>query len=106
MKVYVTKRYWKRNRENESPAVYRAEQRGGVGTDVHATIMMTPVLKKHRDLREGILKHETEEIKAWGRGSTRAHRIASSKEPVATRKLGGERAFWKEIERRGKKKRR
>jgi len=106
MRVYVRKRYYKRDRRDESPAIYEARQPKGVGTDVHATIRMSPVLKKHKDLRKGILKHEIEEIKAWGRGSTRPHRIANSKEPKVTKSLGGERGFWREIERREKKKRR
>ena len=79
MKLYVKKRYYKRDRRSESPAVYEARQPKGVGTDIHATIRMSPILKKHGDLRKGILRHETEEIKAWGRGSTRPHRIANSK---------------------------
>jgi hypothetical protein len=77
-------------------------QPGGVGTDVYATIRLSPVLRKHRDLRDGIVKHEVEEIKAWGRGSTRPHRIANNKEPSVTKRLGGERGFWEEIRRREK----
>jgi len=103
MKVHVKKRYYKRNLRHRSPATYEAEQPHGVGTDVHATIKMSPILRKHKDLRDGILKHEMEEITAWGRGSTRPHRTASSKEPLITRKLGGERGFWKEIDRREKR---
>ena len=102
MKVYAKKLYYKSNRRSEPPARYSARQPKGIGTDVHATIRLAPILKKHKDLRKGILKHEMEEIKAWGKGKTNSHRFASSKEPRVTRKLGGERAFWKEIDRRDK----
>ncbi len=102
MRLHVRKLYYKRDDKKESPARYSAKQPRGVGTDVYATIKMMPILRKYKDLRKGILKHEVEEIKAWGKGSTRAHRIANGKEPAVTKRLGGERGFWREITRREK----
>jgi len=102
MNLHVRKKYYKHDYKDRSPARYSVKQPKGVGTDVHGVIYMSPVLKKHKDLRKGILKHEIEEIKAWGKGKTNAHRIAQSKEPKITRNLGGERAFWKEIKKREK----
>lgn len=103
MKIFVTKRYYKRRRIGEEPIKYKAKQKR-VGADVHATIMMDPVLKKHPDLRKALVRHEVSEIRAWGKGSTSAHSSARSKEPKAIRNIGGVSGFWREINRREKTK--
>ena len=103
MDIRVRKRYYKRSKKGRSPASFIARQPRGVGTDVHATIRLDPVLKKHKDLRKGVLKHETDEIKAWGKGKTSTHRYANRNEPKVTRRLGGVKGFWREIERRNKR---
>lgn len=103
MKLHISKRYYKNSRKGREPAIYHAKQPKGVGTDIHAIVKLDPILKKHRDLRKGILKHESSEIEAWGKGRTACHRYASSKEPEVTRKLGGVKGFWKEIEKRNRR---
>ncbi|KKL86535.1 hypothetical protein LCGC14_1943760 [marine sediment metagenome] len=100
MKLYIKKKYYKRSRKGREPVSYHAKQPKGVGTDVHATLYLDPVLKKHRDLRKGLIRHEKEELKAWGRGKSGGHTIARRKEPKLTRDIGGVSGFWKEIERR------
>ena len=102
MKLYIRKRYRKRSKRGGKPASFHATQPKGVGTDVHAIIKLDPILKKHKDLRKGILRHERKEIEAWGRGRTDSHRYANNREPEVTRRLGGVRGFWKEIRKREK----
>ena len=101
MKVYVTKRYYKRSRPGEEPIKYSAKQKR-VGADVHAKVMMDPVLKEHDDLRRALLRHELSEIRSWGRGESNAHSKARKKEPKAIRNIGGVSGFWREIRRREK----
>ncbi len=103
MDIRIRKRYYERSDKSRSPASFTARQPKGVGTTVHATIRLDPVLKKHKDLRKGVLKHETDEIRAWGKGKTSTHRLANRKEPQVTRKLGGTKGFWGEIDRRNRR---
>lgn len=103
MKVYITKRYYKRRRTGEEPIKYKAKQKR-VGSDVHATVYMDPILKKHPDLRKALVRHETNEIRAWGKGSTSGHSKARKREPKAIRNIGGVSGFWREIKRREKRK--
>jgi len=103
MKVYVTKKYYKHSRVGEEPIKYKAKQKR-VGADVHATVFMDPVLKKHPDLRKALIKHEKTEIRAWGRGESGGHSKARRHEPKAIRNIGGVSGFWREIKRRENKK--
>jgi hypothetical protein len=100
MKVHIKKTYLKRNLRKHSPARFHARQPKGVGTDVFATVKLAPVLRKHKDLHKGIMKHEEHEIREWGKGRHDAHERARLKEPKATRKLASTKEFWQEIERR------
>jgi hypothetical protein len=100
MKVIVTKSYYKRSKRGRSPAKFHAVQSG---SEVHAKVKLDPVLKRHPDLLRGVLKHENEEIKAWGNGHHAPHLHARSKEPKVTRELGGISGFWREIDRRNKR---
>ncbi len=100
LKIYARKRYYKGSRRGKSPSTYRVTQPCGVGSSIHGTIYLAPVLKRHKDLRAGVLKHELGEIRAWGGGTTNAHTIGSSKEPKVTKRLGGVKGFWEEIDRR------
>ena len=104
MKIFITKRYEKRVNAGRQPEPIRfhVEQPKGVGTDVHATITMNPVLRKHPDLRKAMLGHEVHEIKEWGKGGHAAHAKSHRKEPKLTRGIGGVSGFWKEIKRREK----
>lgn len=97
MVLKATVSYYKRSNKQRPPATYRAKRKGG---KVVADIKLDPILKKHKDLRRGVLKHEKDEIRAWARGNTAPHRYASKREPRVTHRLGGERGFWREIERR------
>ena len=101
MKVHIVKTYYKVSRKGRPPAKFHAVQHG-LGNDVHAKVTLDPILKKHKDLERGIMKHEKEEIEHWGHGHIGAHHIARSKEPKLTRNIGGVSGFWKEIERRKK----
>lgn len=102
VRVKLTKRYYKRSRPGEEPIKYKAKQPGGVGSTVHATIHLDPVLKKHPDLRKAMISHEINEIKDWASGKTGSHKKARKKEPKLTRNIGGVSGFWKEIRRRGR----
>jgi hypothetical protein len=102
MKVHVTKRYYKTTNKKREPISFSANQPRGIGTDVHAVIKIDPILKKHKDLRKAMLKHEVYEITDWGKGCNLAHKHAKHKEPKLTREIGGTKGFWKEIKRRGK----
>lgn len=104
MKVYIKTKYYKQSKKGREPAKYHATQKGGVGHDVHATVMLDPVLKKHPDLKKAILKHEQNEIKSWGKGETASHSTSKKKEPALTRNIGGVSGFWSEIKRREKMK--
>lgn len=103
MKIYVTKKYYKRSVKGREPIKYNAKQPKGVGTDVHATVMLDPVLKKHGDLREALLRHERKEMLLWGKGESGCHRKALLSESDKIRRLGGVSGFWREVERRKKK---
>ncbi|KKM50614.1 hypothetical protein LCGC14_1556010 [marine sediment metagenome] len=100
VKLHIRKKYYKHSRKGRMPVSFQAKQPGGTGTDVHATLYMDPVLKKHKDLRKGLIRHEKEELRAWGSGKSGGHTIALRKEPKLTRDLGGTSGFWKEIEKR------
>ena len=102
MKIRLVKKYYKQSRKGREPVTYSAKQPSGVGTDVHATLYLDPVLRKHKDLRKGLIHHEKEELKAWGSGKSGGHTIARKKESKLTRNIGGVSGFWKEIERRKK----
>ena len=103
MKIHITKTYYKVSRKGREPAKFHAKQPRGLGTDVHAKVMLDPILKKHKDLERGIMRHEREEIEHWGHGHIASHHVARSKEPKLTRNIGGVSGFWKEIDRRNKK---
>ena len=103
IQVKVTYKYYKRVRQGEEPIRYVARQPKGVGTNVFATIYLDPILKKHPDLLKALLKHELNEIKAWGMGKAGVHTKARVREPALTRKIGGVSGFWKEIKRRESK---
>ena len=104
MKVKVKKVYYKRIQKGRDPIKFEAVQPNGIGEDVHATIKIDPILKKHKDLRKAMLRHEVYEIVDWGRGCNNAHSHAKRKEPKLTRNIGGVSGFWKEIKRREKRK--
>jgi hypothetical protein len=80
---------------------FTASQPKGKGTDVHAVILMEPCLKKHKDLREAMLRHEKYEIADWGKGCGKSHHHAKRNEPKLTRNLTLSK-FWREIDRREK----
>jgi hypothetical protein len=100
MKIRVKKRYYKRSQRGREPIKYHASQPRGIGTDIQATIKIDPVLKRHKDLRKSLLKHEMDEIREWGRGRRAGHTKARKREPKKIRTIGGVSGFWKEIERR------
>jgi hypothetical protein len=102
MKVHVTKIYYKNTNRKREPICFTAKQPRGIGTDIHAEIKLDPILKKHKDLRKAMLKHEVYEITDWGNGCNSAHKHAKHKEPKLTREIGGAKGFWKEIKRREK----
>ena len=102
MKLYITKKYYKTSIRGREPIRYKARQKK-VGTDIHATIRMDPVLKKYPDLRKVLLQHEKTEIREWGKGKTGGHRAAVKKEPKILRKIGGVSGLWREIKRRERK---
>jgi hypothetical protein len=102
MKIKVKKRYLKHSKTGRSPIRFHAEQPRGIGTTVHAVIVLDPILKSHSDLKIPILKHEIDEIKHWGEGKKScSHSHAKSKEPKLTRNLSVC-GFWNEIKRRRK----
>ena len=94
MRVKTKVSYSRRLKRGSSPAYYKAFRRGN---EVIAHIWLHPILRKYKDLQEGILKHEMVEIKAWAGGSTAPHRKANKQEPEVTKSLGGAKGFWKEI---------
>ena len=102
----TTYKFYKRVRQGEEPIHYTAKQPKGVGTNVFATIYLDPILKKYPDLMKALLKHELNEIKAWGMGKTGVHAKARSREATLTKNIGGVSGFWKEIKRRENKERR
>jgi len=105
MKVHIKKVYHKKTRIGRPPASFHAKQPKWVGTTVHAVVKLDPILKKHKDLHRGIMKHEKHEIKAWGQGLPMPHAHARTKEPKLTRNIGGVSGFWKEIDRRKNRRR-
>ena len=101
MKVKIRKRYLKNSRSGKSPIHFRAVQPKGENTDVHAIIILDPVLKKHADLRKPMIKHEVDEIRHWGEGNhcKHSHKHAKNREPKLTRDMSVN-SFWQEIKRR------
>ncbi len=102
MRVFITKRYYKRSQKMREPAKFHAGQPKGVGTDVHAVVTLDPILKKHKDLHDAIMGHERRELELWGKGAKAAHTKAHNKEPKWVRDIGGVSGFWREIKRREK----
>ena len=102
-KILLKQKYYSKIKKGREPIRYRAKQPKGIGTTIYATIYLDPVLKKYKDLRKELIGHEVNEIKAWGKGSTKAHTFARRKEPKKTKSIGGVSGFWKEIRRREKK---
>lgn len=104
MKLYLKRRYYKGSQRGRDPIRFHVRQPRGVGTDVHGTIWLEPVLKKRQntDLRTALLKHELVEIKAWGKGGKGSHTRAKSREPALIRNIGGVSGFWREIAKRNK----
>jgi hypothetical protein len=100
MKVKIKKVYYKRSQKGRDPIKFSASQPKGVGTDVHAVVKIDPVLRKHKDLRKAMMRHEEYEIKDWGNGCNKAHYHAKRREPKLTRKIKNVSGFWQEIERR------
>ena len=105
MKVRIKKRFYKRSQVGRNPMVFEAKQPKGIHTDIYAVINIDPILrkKKHKDLRDGMLKHEKDEIYDWGKGCDKAHHHAKRKEKKLTRSLKSVDGFWREIKRREKK---
>ena len=102
MKLYLKKKYYKRSKVGRDPITFSIKQPGGVNTNIYGEVKIDPVLRKkrNRDLKKALLKHETDEIKAWGKGGKSAHTRAKSKEPKLTKEIGGVSGFWREIKRR------
>lgn len=101
MKLKIRKKYLKNSRSRKSPIHFRASQPDGECTDVHAIIVLDPVLRKHADLRKPMIKHEVDEIRHWGEGHHchHAHIHAKSREPKLTRNMSVN-SFWSEVKRR------
>jgi hypothetical protein len=104
MKLHLKRKYYKHTKSGREPIRFHVTQPEGIGTDIYGTIWLDPVLRKraNADLRKALIKHETDEIKAWGRGKSGVHTKAKSKEPKLIREIGGVSGFWREIERRNK----
>ena len=100
MKLHIKKKYYSRVRWGEQPIKFRISQPKGIGTDVYCVIYLDPILKRHKDLREALLKHEIEEITDWAKGGKGSHSKARRSEPVIIRNLGGVSGFWREVKRR------
>lgn len=100
MKLHKKIVYYKRTRKGGEPCKYVATQPNGVNTDVYATIKLDPILrkKKLKPIRDGMMKHEINEITRWGKGAEHSHRISNSQEPLASRKVGGVAGFWKKVD--------
>ena len=104
--VVIKKRYYPTSRVEREPIRYSAKQPDGTGSTVFATIYLDPILRKYPDLERALIQHETNELKAWGKGQSGVHALARSKEPKALQQIGGVSGFWREIARREKRKRR
>ena len=102
MKLHIKKVYYKKPRIGKEPCKYSAVQPKGKGTDVYATIKLDPILrkKKLKAIKNGMLKHETVEIKRWAKGDRYSHRDAEKREPKITKKLKGTAGFWAEAKRK------
>lgn len=97
MKIKIRKQYLKHSYKGKSPIHYHAEQPNGVGTTVHATLHIDPVLRKHPDLRKPMVQHEVDEIRHWGEARKgNSHYHAKRLEPIRTRNLTVNQ-FWKEV---------
>ena len=97
MKIHIKKKYYKNVRRGKSPCKFVAKQPKGIGTDVYATIRIDPILKKKKlkAIKAGMIGHEVNEIKTWGKGRCKPHISANSKEPRVSKVLGGTKGFWK-----------
>jgi hypothetical protein len=103
MKLHIKKVYYKKPRIGKEPCKYSAVQPKGKGTDVYVTIKLDPILrkKKLKSTKNGMLKHETIEIKRWAKGDRYSHRDAEKVEPKITReKIKNVRGFWAEVKRK------
>ena len=96
LKIHVRKKYLKRDYVGKSPIHFHAVQPKGVGTDIHATLTLAPVLKKHPKLRNPMVQHELDEIKHWGEGKAGSHDHAKRREPKLTRELTID-TFWRKV---------
>jgi hypothetical protein len=96
LKILVRKKYLKKNYVGKSPIHFHAVQPNGVGTDIHATLTLAPVLKKHPNLRKPMVQHEIDEIRHWGGGNSGSHAHAKRREPKLTRELTID-TFWKKV---------
>jgi hypothetical protein len=101
LKVKIKKKYLKRSYVGRNPVHFHAKQPEGIKTTVHAKIHLDPILKKHRDLRKPMLKHEERELHRWGMGHKDAHKYAVENEPKKLKRIGSADGFWKEIKKRG-----
>lgn len=100
MKVHLKKQYYKNIRVGKAPCKFTARQPKGVGTDVYATVKLDPVLRKRKlkPIKDAMVRHEINEIKAWGKGKNAPHRTAEGREPYLTRiKIKNTQGFWKAL---------
>lgn len=97
MKIHIKKKYYKNVRRGKSPCKFTASQPKGIGTDVYATLKVDPILKnkKLKKIKDGILMHEINELKTWGKGRCKPHISANRLEPEPSKVLGGTKGFWK-----------
>jgi len=102
MKLHIKQRYYKQSRVGREPIRFSVRQPRGVGTDIYGEVWLDPVLRKKQnaDLKRALLKHEVDEIKVWGKGGSKGHTKARSKESKLIRTIGGVSGFWREIKRR------
>ena len=104
MKLHIKRKYYKNVRKGKSPCSYSATQPQGKGTDVYATIKLDPILrkKKLKAIKNGMLKHETVEIKRWANGDRYSHKDAEKCEPKITReKIRNSKLFWNHCSKEG-----
>lgn len=102
--IVLKRRYYQRSCVGRNPIRYSAKQPGGIGSTIHATVYLDPILRTYPDLERALIRHEVNELRAWGKGQTGAHTIARKKEPKALQNIGGVSGFWREIARRRKRK--
>jgi len=92
--------WYKESKPGREPVKFVAKKIGP--KNIHITIFADPILKKHKDLKDALFKHEVREAMLWCRGKTNAHTIARRNEPNLTEHIGGVSGFWREIDRREK----